>query len=65
MNMVGVKLCQSYPKCPEAAVRDVASSREAASLTVIKLYKIDPLYRFLFDVSNNSTSECCNTIASC
>ena len=55
MNIMsaGVKLYQSYPKCPEAAVRDVASSREAASLTVCKFYKNDPLHRFLFYVSNN------------
>ena len=49
----GVKLYQSYPKCPEAAVRDVASSREAASLTVCKFYKVDPFRWFLFYVSNN------------
>ena len=50
---VGVKLYQSYPKCPEAAVRNVASSREAASLTVCNLSKTDPQHRFLFYVSNN------------
>ena len=50
---VGVKLYQSYPKCPEAAARDVPSSREAASLTMCKFYKTDPLDRFLFYVSNN------------
>ena len=44
----GVKLYQSYPKCPESAVRDVTSSREAASLTVYKFYNINPLHRFCF-----------------
>ena len=50
---VGVKLDQSYPKCLEAAVRDVATSRDAASLTACNFYKLDPLNRFLFYVSNN------------
>lgn len=60
---VGVKLYQSYPKCPKAAVRDAASSREAASSAVYNFYKLDPLHRFLFYVSNNSITPTLKNIS--
>ena len=56
---------------------NVASSREAVSLTMCKFYKIDPFHRYLFYVSNDLrtptlkntsrwlASECCSAIALC
>ena len=51
---VGVKLYQSeMPRAEAVAARGVKYAREAAALTVCKFYKIDPLHRFLFYISNN------------